>query len=85
MSVVAWMLGALFLAATACLAFGSRNGATSMIFQCARWQGQLKGSALASDLTGWLIYWQFRRQHQRSDKCAPCNGDGDGEQWPARS
>jgi hypothetical protein len=57
MGVVAWMLGALFLAATACLAFGPRNGSDIDDVPMRSMAGAVGGfAALASDLTGWLIY-----------------------------
>ena len=56
MSVVAWMLGALFIAATACLAFGSRNGTDIDDALMRSMAGTVGGVALAGDLTGWLIY-----------------------------
>ena len=56
MSLVAWMLGGLFIAATACLAFGSRNGSDIDDALIRSMAGMVGGLALAADLTGWLIY-----------------------------
>ena len=56
MSLVAWLLGALFIAATACLAFGSQNGSDIDDALIRAMDGTVGGFALAGDLTGWLIY-----------------------------
>ena len=56
MSIVAWMLGALFIAATACLAVGSRNDSDIDDALISATAGTVGGMALAADLTGWLIY-----------------------------
>jgi hypothetical protein len=56
MGLVAWILGAVFVAAAACLAFGSQDGIDIDDALVRSMTGTVGGFALASDLTAWLIY-----------------------------
>jgi hypothetical protein len=54
MGLGAWILGVVFVAGAACLAFGSKDSAD--IDNVRSTAGTIGGFALAGDLTGWLVY-----------------------------
>ena len=56
MGVMFWVLGAVFIAAAACLAYGYSNGTDMDDALVRSMAGTFGGLALAGDLTGWLIY-----------------------------
>ena len=56
MSVGFWILGAGLIGAVACLVYGSSNATDTDDALIRSTAGTFGGFALASDLSGWLVY-----------------------------